>query len=140
MGRLEMGDGYRLFLQLASPDLAVAHARRSNVWPGCRLASHHQYCPPYSQYAPAIPGSSPNDWLSTSERICRWLVRGTSDARAICGVDCRTEGCFEHGILDARTLGICWIRGAPECGPESSRLPSVRSRTHSQANARYFSI
>ena len=103
--------------ELASPDLAVAHARRGAVRAVGRLTSPHQRRAARDKRSAAVSGSSIPRRRRSDAGVRRGTVRRASDARGVGRVDRRAQGRLSARCFWFVTL-LCYAAGP---GSQASR-------------------
>src|SRR5215510_4109677 len=99
-------------VELASVDVAVAHAGRATVrhapgWPPC-----HQSPAAYSKHVAAVRRALTDDCEVGPQRFRgRAFRRASSPCRISC-LDRRTQGRSQRPVLDARAVDLCQLRAS----------------------------
>ena len=101
LGERRLGFHHRSCQQLASADLAFPRLGLPNPWPETGRTSSDQSAVSSCQHAPAFCPAALYDRCAVAQRVGGGALRVASDARRICGVDFRAQGCVKRVLLAA---------------------------------------
>ena len=123
--------------ELAPGDVAVAHAGLPNLRAQARRPSRHQSALSHRQYTPPLGAAAAPHGGVLAQRFRRRALCSPPLARRVGRLGGRTQGCAQHVLWSAVSLGVWPLRSRKVASRESSvectdgefdpRFPSLRS-------------
>src|ERR1700704_3028891 len=96
--------------QLASPHVAVAHARLSDFWCEAGMAPFCERAASWREHGAGFWGSASHDRHGVAQRISGCIVCCASVARRVGGVDFGAQRLVEHVLWTAGDMGLRTVR------------------------------